>query len=115
MEKIRMTIKAMITVIADIATIITKIRGLTMRQKILLIIIMALIFATLLSLVSGCSSVSGAYVRANYKSASVMLPDLIAYIQADRKLRKIDKEVRIKAAKGWLRLNKTYMDRLRGK
>lgn len=55
----------------------------------------------------GCQTASEAYIEANYKNAEVALPDLIEYIENDRELSDLDKEVRKKSVETWWNLIKT--------
>ena len=75
---------------------------------LLILIIILMVFHT------NCVSPNKAYVKQNYDNGELMLPDLINYIEADKKLTKLDKEVRKKAIVEWLKLNKTMYDRMEG-
>ena len=87
----------------DIYELYNIFKEMNMRKKTLLLILVVFIIALPLALF-GCNSAGTLYIKANLRSAEIMLPDLAKYIKNDKKLSPLDREIRIKSVQIWLKL-----------
>jgi hypothetical protein len=84
-------------------------------RRVILSLFIILIGLTVLLALGGCKCASGSYVKANYTYLKLSVPDLIKYIDNDKKLSPIDKKARIKAAQEILLLNERTFKEYVGK
>ena len=63
--------------------------------------------------VSACQTPSQSFVETNYKNSELMLIDLIQYIEQDKTLPDLEKKIRIKSVKEWLKLNKIVHEKMK--
>lgn len=106
MNQIMYVINIIVAFFRDLRDIWRKFKELTVKQRIISIVLLLAALCIVASVFSSCASPGVQYINANKNSAELMLPDLIQYIKNDPKLSDIDKEVRIKAVETWLDLNR---------
>jgi len=101
MSKIKIIIKIIVAFFVEIKELYQIIKGLNMQKKIILFLGILLFIGFFVGILGGCTSAGKLYIDANVRSANVMLPELLQYIEKDDDLDKVDKEVRLEAVKSW--------------